>query len=252
MFWKIKWRKEVRILVALLSLIAILSISASQYEMQTCQKLQVLIDNNGGYRFLDEQDIQSLLDSNGREFLLNTPYKYLNTRQLELRILANPFVENCRISKKLSGELLVWVKTVKPIVRILGSTESFYLDAQGKKIPLSKKYSPHCLVLSGDNVSFDFENNLDDKKLLDLLNFIAGTDFWKAHIVQIHKQKKNLKVYLQLSDTEIDFGYWVDWETKMKKIEILCKYILPKKGWNRYEKVSLKYHQQIVCEYAER
>ncbi|MCU0439621.1 MAG: hypothetical protein MUC49_17160 [Raineya sp.] len=252
MFWKIKWRKEVRFLVGVLILIVILSFSASQYDMQTCQKLQVIIDYTQRNRFVDEQDIQSLLDSNGREFLLNTPYKFLNTRQLESRVRANPFVESCKISKKLNGELLVWVGTVEPIVRVLGGTESFYLNSEGKKIPLSKKYSPHCLVLSTDNVYFDFKNNEDDKKLLDLLNFIAKTDIWKAHIVQIHKQKKNLKVYLQLSDTVIEFGDWADWETKMKKIEILCKYILPKKGWNRYEKVSLKYHQQIVCEYAER
>jgi cell division protein FtsQ len=252
MFWKVKLRKEVRFLVGSLVLIALLGISANHYDSQICHKLHILIDDSGGNRFLEERDIQTLLDSSGREFLLNTPYKLLNTKKLEQRVKANPFVENCRISKKLNGELLVMVKMVKPIVRVMAENESYYLDKEGKRIPLSKKYSPYCLVLSGDNVYFDTKNKLEDKKLLDLLNFIVNTDIWRSHIIEIHKRKNTIQLYLQLSDVVVDFGSWADWEEKMKKMEILCKYILPKKGWNRYEKVSLKYHQQIVCEYAKR
>jgi cell division protein FtsQ len=250
--FKLKIRKEVRWGLLGLSLFVILGFSGSYYHNQICQKLHIQIDYNGGNFFLDEQDIQSLLDSNSREFLLNTPYKFINTKQLEGRVMANPFVEHCSISKKLNGELAVFVQLVKPIVRVLGEQESFYLDKDGKKIPLSKKYTPHCLVLSLDNVYFDFKKKESDKKLLALLNFITSSQALSSQIAQIDKQKENLSMYLLLSNAEIIFGDLNNWEDKMKKLEILYRHILPKKGWNTYEKITLKYHQQVVCEYAKR
>ncbi|GAB4127395.1 MAG: hypothetical protein OHK0045_19790 [Raineya sp.] len=230
----------------------ILGFSNSYYHSKVCQKLHIRIDYNGGNFFLDEQDIQSLLDSSGREFLLNTPYKFINTRQLEKRVKANPFVESCSISKRLNGELDVFVKVVRPMVRVWGQNESFYLDHKGRKIPLSKKYTPHCLLLSLDNVYFDFEKKENDKKLLSLLNFITSSESLSAQIIQIDKKKEDISMYLLLSNAEVVFGDIENWEEKVKKLEILYKYILPKKGWNTYEKITLKHHQQVVCEYAKR
>lgn len=249
---KFRIRREFRWLLGLLGIVFLLGASGSYYENQYCQKLSIEIDDNGGNLFLDEKDIQSLLDSNSREFLLNTPYKFINTRHLEKRLKANAFVEDCIISKKLNGELAVWVRLVKPIVRIWNKQESFYLDSKGRSIPFSKKFTPHCLVLSTDEVNFDFENNENDKKLLALLQKITSNSFFRSHIAQIVKFRQGFKIYLQLSESEIDFGSLEEWENKLRKLEILCRYILPRKGWNAYEKISLKYHQQVVCEYAKR
>jgi len=249
---KLKLRKEVRWGIVFLSLFGILGFSGSYYQNKVCQKLHIRLDYNGGNFFLDEQDIQNLLDSNSREFLLNTTYQFINTKLLEKRVRASPFVESCSISKKLNGELDVFVRLIRPIVRILWEQEGFYLDKKGKRIPLSKKYTSHCLVLSLDNANFDFEAKESDKKLLSLLNFITTSESLSAQIAQIDKQKGNISMYLLLSNAEIVFGDLKDWENKMKKLEILYRYILPKKGWNTYEKISLKYHQQVVCEYAKR
>ncbi|PKQ65215.1 cell division protein FtsQ/DivIB [Raineya orbicola] len=249
---KIRIKKQFRWFLGILGIILLLSASGSYYENQYCQKLSITIDDNGGNLFLDEKDIQSLLDSNSREFLLNTPYKFINTRHLEKRLRANPFVEDCIISKKLNGELAVWVRLVKPIVRIWNKQETFYLDNKGKKIPFSKKFTPHCLIFSTDEVNFDFENNENDKELLILLQKVTSDSFFRSQIAQIVRFRQGFKIYLQLSESEIDFGSIEDWETKLRKLEILCKYILPRKGWNAYEKISLKYHQQVVCEYAKR
>jgi len=247
-----KLRKEVRWLLLVLSLLIILGFSGNYYHNKICQKLHIQIDYNGGNFFLDEQDIQSLLDSSGREFLLNMPYRLINTKQLERRIKANPFVENCSISKKLNGELAVFVQIARPVARVLSPKESFYLDKKGKKIPLSKKYTPHCLVLSLDDVYFDFKTKESDKKLLALLNFITSSESLSTQITQIDKKGENLSMYLLFSNAEIIFGDLNDWESKLKKLEIVYRHILPRKGWNTYKKITLRYHQQVVCEYAKR
>lgn len=246
-FWK-RWRKPIFLLIIVL----LLGFSGNYYDNQVCQKVSIQIDNNGGNMFLDERDIQNLLDSNSREFLLNMPYKYINTRQLEKRLKQNPFIESCVISKKLNGEIDVWVLLARPIVRVIGKKETFYLDRKGKKLPFSRKFTPHCLVFSSDDVNFNFFTDENDKKLLALLEKVTSSPFFSSHIAQIVETNHQLKFYLQLSEAEIEFGNLENWEQKLRKLEILCRYILPRKGWNFYEKISLKYHQQLVCEYAKR
>jgi cell division protein FtsQ len=59
-------------------------------------------------------------------------------------------------------------------------------------------------------------------------------------------------MYLLFSNAEIIFGDLNDWESKLKKLEIVYRHILPRKGWNTYKKITLRYHQQVVCEYAKR
>jgi len=91
-----------------------------------------------------------------------------------------------------------------------------------------------------------------DKKLLALLNFITSSESLSTQITQIDKKGENISMYLLFSNAEIVFGDLNEWESKMKKLKIVYRHILPRKGWNTYEKITLKYHQQVVCEYAKR
>jgi len=189
---KIKLRKEIRWIAMGILLIAAFSISASNYQNQHCKNVEITINDEYKTYFLDKQDIQALLDSNSRDFILNTNYALLHTKKLEQRVKNNPYVESCQISKKLDGTLEVKVSLVKPTIRIMGTKESFYIDAEGRKIPLSKKYTLNAIVLSSDVINFDFKTNSDDKKLLDLLNFVAHSPIWSSNIVQISKNKNIL------------------------------------------------------------
>jgi len=55
-------------------------------------------------------------------------------------------------------------------------------------------------------------------------------------------------LYPQVTKQMVEFGKPEDIEVKFKKLRIFYTEILPKKGWNRYEKVNLKYRDQIIAE----
>jgi cell division protein FtsQ len=61
--------------------------------------------------------------------------------------------------------------------------------------------------------------------------------------------KDNLDLELQPQVTKqiVEFGKAEEVEKKFRKLMAFYKNILPYKGWNTYERVSLKFNDQIVC-----
>jgi cell division protein FtsQ len=84
---------------------------------------------------------------------------------------------------------------------------------------------------------------------MELLKFIESSTFWKAQIAQLHIDASgNIKMYQQVGKQVIDFGKPEMIESKFRKIEIFYEEIMPTKGWNTYNRVSVKFKNQIVCE----
>jgi cell division protein FtsQ len=128
-----------------------------------------------------------------------------------------------------------------------------YISNQGQVLPLSKRYTARVLLIDGPFVDnpklYDLYETETGRQLMELLQYIEKEEFWKAQIAQMSIDKKgNIKMYTQVSKQEIDFGKPVDIDKKFMKLKIFYMEILPAKGWNSYNKVSVKFKDQIVCE----
>ena len=55
-------------------------------------------------------------------------------------------------------------------------------------------------------------------------------------------------MFPQVGGQLIEFGKPENLESKFKKLMIFYKEILPKHGWNAYERVNLEYEGQIIAE----
>jgi cell division protein FtsQ len=84
---------------------------------------------------------------------------------------------------------------------------------------------------------------------MDVLEFIYKDEFWKAQITEIEIQRNgDLILYTQVSRQYVEFGKPEIVENKFARLKIFYKDILPRKGWNVYERVNLKFKDQIICE----
>jgi cell division protein FtsQ len=84
---------------------------------------------------------------------------------------------------------------------------------------------------------------------MELISFIYRDEFWRAQIVGMDIPKKSdIRLHQQVGKQVIEFGDAKDIQDKFKKINLFYEEILPKKGWNTYSRVNVKYKGQIVCE----
>ena len=83
---------------------------------------------------------------------------------------------------------------------------------------------------------------------MEFLIFINQDEMWKAQIAQLAVNEDNeLTLWPQMTKQLILFGPADEIEEKFKKLKLFYKEVLPKKGWNTYSSVNLKYKNQIVC-----
>jgi cell division protein FtsQ len=120
-------------------------------------------------------------------------------------------------------------------------------------LPLSKRYTARVVLIDGSYANnaklYDLMKSEYDRQLMDLLKYIDRDKFWKAQIAQLNIDRRgNIKMYTQVSKQVVEFGEPVDIAEKFMKLKVFYKDILPAKGWNNYNRVSVKFKDQIVCE----
>jgi cell division protein FtsQ len=242
--------------IALLVIILLGSIGfvEKKYGDRMCNSIQVDIDNQFENYFINESDVIDLITNRGEQRIIGKSFEELELKEIESELLKSKFIHKAEVFKNLKGNLLINIDQSRPIARMMSKKMSDrYISDNGEILPLSKRYTARVVLIDGtfaDNAKlYNLNTSENGRQLLDLLMFIEKDKFWKAQIAQMNIDKKgNIKMYTQVSKQVVEFGRPVDIHEKFKRLKIFYKDILPTKGWNSYERVSVKFKDQIVCE----
>jgi cell division protein FtsQ len=232
----------------------LIAFETTENKSKVCNKILITIDNQVENHFVDEVDILKLISLNGTEIIEGERFSRLNLREIENRLVDQPFLNEAEIYIDHSGNMIVSVALRKPMARIVRyKGPDAYIGEDGQILPVSSKYSKRVIIITGHS-SKELSEQINIRSgeyasLYKLIQFILNDPFLKAQIAQI-KLVKNDEVilYPQVTKQYIEFGKIEDIETKFKKLRLFYDTILPRNGWNSYSKVSLKYKNQIICE----
>jgi len=220
---------------------------------RTCRSIVVNIDNQFENYFVNEKDVVNLLTSGGK-MIVGAKMNELGLRQIESRLENHKFVRNAEAYKDLKGNLIINIDQSRPVARIIGKKmPDRYISARGRILPTSRSFTTRVMLITGpwpDNPGLNNMNDTETSRgLLELIRYINDDPFWKSQIAEMHIDKRGeITIYTQVSKQLVEFGKPENIKNKFRRLKIFYKKILPTKGWNSYEKVSIKYNNQIVCE----
>ncbi|MEL7001313.1 MAG: cell division protein FtsQ [Bacteroidota bacterium] len=246
--------RGVRMILVGVVLIGVIGFAERRGGEEVCNDVVIKISNQYSNFFIDQQDIIRLITDNGSELVKGASFNHLNLKEIEERVKADPFIKTAQIYKDLKGSLIVNTELRRPFARILGNTKpDTYVAMDGTILPVSEKYITRSILISGsyadELMSQSLTNTEEGRRVYEMLNYIYNDKFWKAQIAQIDIDKNmNMVLYPQVTKQMVEFGKPEDIEVKFKKLKIFYTEILPQRGWNRYERVNLKYKDQIIAE----
>ncbi len=223
-------------------------------DRNVCNKVVITINNQLNNHFIDDNDIMNMITNGYTEVIEGAPYRDINVRSLENRVRNNSYVQEAEVYRDLKGNLLVNVLLRRPIARVVQEDgPDAYIAEDGAILPVSDKFSSRVLLISGSASkeigSLDNIYNTDYSQLFELINHINVDNFWKAQIAQVVIQDNGeIKLLPQVTKQYIEFGDLNHIENKFSRLKIFYKEILPRKGWNTYSRVNVKYKNQIICE----
>jgi cell division protein FtsQ len=249
---KSKLKKVLGFMTLSLVLLGFIGFVEKQVQFKTYQGLEVDLESVSGLYFVEEKEIRQLIESAFPELKMGLSVQEIPLNGLEERLLAHPFIQSAEASVGQKGIVKLSIRQHLPIARIarpMGADG--YITKEGLIIPTSSTYTSRVLILEGNYVDqLINQGNLDMMpELLPLIQFITQDEFWNAQVTGLEINHRNdIRIHQQVGKQVSDFGDALDFVRKFKRIEVLYKEILPRKGWNAYERISVKYKNQIVCE----
>lgn len=259
--------KNLKILVLWLGIAGYLTFAlgfvSDKVNNQVCERIIINITDSLTNRFISEVDVVDILVES-EDSILGYPLSDINIGKLENLLAGEPFIKSAELYRTANGRLCGEILQRNPVLRIINQQgQSYYLDASGYILPVSEKFTSRVLVANGyisepfvaesSKSIFDVEIPPDKRDqviydLLSLASFIKSSDLWNAQITQIYVNNKyEYELIPRVGAHIIELGGAVDYEKKFRKLEALYSYGFNNKGWNNYEKIDLKYENQVVC-----
>lgn len=254
MKFKFNLRREIKIIAAVLVVAIIIAFTERKQGDVSIKDITIKMDNIQGNHFLDESDIIDLMQLK-KDNLRGTSIDRLSLKGIEKKIGKQPFIKKADLYSDLKGNLVVRAELRRPVARIVRNDgPDGYIAEDGTIMPVSEKFTSRVVLISGSYVpQLLKQNNMHEKeetqRILDLINTIREDEFWSAQISQMDiDSKTRITFFPQVGDERIEFGQPGNAEIKFKKLMIFYKEILPRTGWNKYNRVNLEYEGQIVTE----
>jgi cell division protein FtsQ len=221
----------------------------SEWIAVRCQSIVVNINPNSP-RFLDEDEIVAIIEKSG-EPIIGQRLSAINIYKLETKLSTYTTFDHVEIFRKVDskgisfkGKLVISLDERTPVVRFKSSTEDYYMDMGGIKVPVSPKYVERILLATG-TVPTD---EAIKKELLKMTDFVNKDEFWRAQIEQVFIQENGeLLLVPQVGDYVIEFGTPDDYQSKFRNLKAVYQQGFKNLGWNRYKTISVKYRNQVVC-----
>jgi cell division protein FtsQ len=247
-----------------------LMFTVKKYQEETViDRPSILINVTGENAFLTEDELLTRLDRKGLIYQ-GQKHKNLKINAIENFLMGMNEIKNAKVFSRIGKHWKIEVELRKPIARIINNVgEQFYLDEDGRTMPLSILYTARIVIVTGDisdrvngesveeiinNDTLKSIRKLDD--IYRISHYVCNDQLLQSLIGQIHRKHNGDFVLIpQVGGQKIIFGSaFSDLEVseKFKKLKIFYKEAIPYEGWNTYEEISLKYDKQIVCKKKEK
>ena len=231
-------------------LVVLLVAAIGRRNHELCKDYRITIQGAQKIRFINEKDINKLLNQglNGR--IKGEPIADFNLRKLEQLIKGNAWVKNANLYFDNREVLQISVEESEPVARIFTTAgKSFYIDNEGEKMPLSEMMSARVPVFT----------NFPDKKPLStkdsiLLNdirktssFILNDSFWMAQTEQIDiTEDRNFEMIPTIGNHIVKLGKGEDIDEKFHRLLIFYQQVLSKTSFDKYKTVDVQFAGQVI------
>ena len=164
----------------------------------------------------------------------------LDLRKMESRLVENPMVRTAQVFVTVDGRLGANIEQRNPVGRVAGSP-NYYIDEDGKKMPLSKVYAARVPLITGTS-----KNNFTD--LTPLLLKLRDDEFMYQSVVGLHQNRDGtVELRMRKQGFKVFFGTTEDIDKKFQNYKAFYKKAKKDEKLTAYELVNLQFGNQVVA-----
>ena len=229
-------------LVLLAYLVMAVTLSRAEDRSTPYTDLQIVIEDTARTDFVTASDIDSQLDGLSKR-IRKTPRSAINTLRIEQRLNTLPKVERARCVALNNGALRISVVPMRPVARVFDNALSYYINAEGKRMPAAGGRYVDVPVITG--------HFADPRRLLDLLpmfNVIRHNPDYDALVTSVALARNgDIIVTPAVLGHVVNLGDTSMVADKFTRLHRIYADVMPVKGWEFYDTDSDKWRGRVVA-----
>ncbi|HLW62935.1 MAG TPA: hypothetical protein VKY33_05995 [Flavobacterium sp.] len=239
MIKKIKWFDVfLGLIIALMSTLLVFANKRSDARYIEKVDVKFLSSNN---HFITQEMVEKLIVQNFSDDG-TMPKGKLDLKNIEDQLNNHPMIAHSEIYVGVDGKLNAEVAQKTAIARVMNAGESYYIDENGEKMPLSEQFSAHVPIVSGQ---LKEENK---ERFAELLNKIFYDEFLKTALTGIHiNPDQSLIFSVRDFDYKIEFGHLKETDRKLDNYKAFVHYSKNDTMSTHYKNINLRFTEQVVC-----
>ena len=247
-------------ILLLAGMTVILGFARQEQKNVVCTNLRIVIPDGNMPGFISESDVRKIINQH-HDSIRGICLDSIHSEQLENLLNSNPYISGAEVVKSLLGEVLIEAHRNSALARIITSGgESFYLSEAGTIMPVSTRYTPRAIVVSGAiELPMAKIRQLQNEKTImtshpllsqihDLAMQLKHHPFLNAYVEQIYvNSNQEFELLPADGDHIIILGDLNDLEIKFENLLAFYQAAKPKLDDKAYREINLKYINQVVC-----
>lgn len=233
-----KYVEHIKFVLLFGGIVFLFAFGTQRNNERTITTVEVVFKDAAHY-FIDLDAVNKLLIQN-KDTITNVRKEALALSKLEKLLDSNPMIQKSEVYITIDGVLGATIQQRKPVARVIDS-DNFYIDAFGKKMPLSTLHTARVPLVSG------FEKE-DYKTLVKLIDKINQDDLMRHLIVGIDKSvEKKIRLLPRKYDFYIEFGEVTNIDKKFQNFKAFFQKTVKDSTITNYKSVALQLNNQVVA-----
>lgn len=235
------------VLLAAYLVVAVTALNAKPQE-KVCEGVELTVKDTTNYGFVTMPEIKAILQHR-HLYPQGKKIKDINVRQLEETLSQHPFIHAAECYLSSGNKVIIHIYQRVPVLHILSDNgDDYYIDHNGKIMNIPGR-SVRVTVATGA-----IDRKYACKELYALGKFIYSDKFWSAQVEQINiTPQQEIELVPRIGSQILFLGKAEeDYNEKFNKLQAFYKEALNRVGWNKYDRISIEFNNQIICTKKEK
>lgn len=235
----LKWT----LLIILLGYTAAITVWAhAEASRNACSGIEVVVDGCNKADSVTRNGVLAELAHYPRK-IIGVPLESVNTYDVRQFLSRFSNFENVDCVITTDGKLKVSVIPMIPEIRVFSPMGSYYINKDGKYIASNAEFYVDVPIVKGV-----FTNKLPAMYVLPVTRFIESDPVLSELVAMIEViDEDNIILIPKIQGHVINFGDTTRLQEKKRALMTMYNKIMPYKGWNEYDTISVRFRNQIVA-----
>lgn len=175
--------------------------------------------------------------------IIGQPMRQVSTGDVERFLTRRANFESVHCMMSSRGKLVVRVEPLVPVMRVFYAGSSYYINKHGKHMLTNAEFPNDVPLVTGR-----FNRSFTPSGVLPLVEFVRKDPLLSELTGMIVADTPHdLIIVPKIRGHVVNFGDTTRLEEKKRALTMFYRQVMPYKGWEEYDTVSVKFRGQVVA-----